>query len=366
MIPVAKPILGREEIDAVVSVLQSGHLVQGEMVERFERQFAEFVGAKHAVAVSSGTAALHVALLAHGVGPGDEVITTPFTFAATANAVLYTGAKPVFVDICEDTFNIDPDRIAARITPRTKAILPVHLYGHPADRAAIAEIAERRGIAIVEDAAQAHGAAIDGHTIGSVGTACFSFYATKNITTAEGGMVTTDDDRVADQMRMLRSHGQRQRYQHEILGFNYRLTDLQAAIGLVQLQRLAEFTERRIANARFLTERLPGAIVPRTRPGCRHVYHQYTIRVPAHRDDVARQLNAAGVGTGIHYPMPVHKQKLYRDLGYTDELPVAERASREVLSLPIHPLLSNRDLEVIADAVSRHVEPLLNSLARGA
>lgn len=362
MIPVARPILGREEIDAVVSVLQSGHLVQGELVERFEQRFAEFVGARHAVAVSSGTAALHVALLAHGVGPGDEVITTPFTFAATANAVLYTGAKPVFVDIHEDTFNIDPDLIAARITSRTKAILPVHLYGHPADMQAIGDIAARRGLAIVEDAAQAHGAAIDGRMVGCVGTACFSFYATKNVTTAEGGMVTTDDDHIADQLRMLRSHGQRQRYHHEILGFNYRLTDLQAAIGLVQLERLQELTERRIANARFLTERLPPAITPRTRPGCRHVYHQYTIRVPACRDDVVRQLSAAGVGTSIHYPRPVHKQKLYLDLGYRDELPVAERASREVLSLPVHPSLSNGDLEIIARAVSQQVEPLLNDL----
>lgn len=357
MIPVAKPIVGEEEIEAVVAVLRSGKLVQGEVTERFEREFARLVGTRHAVATSNGTTALHLALLAHGVGPGDEVITTPFSFIATANAALYVGARPVFADICEDTFNVDPLQIEARITPRTRAIIPVHLYGHPAEMAPILEIAARHGLAVIEDAAQAHGAAIDGRRVGTFGTGCFSFYATKNVITAEGGMVTTDDDDIADRLRMLRSHGQRERYQHEILGYNFRLTDIQAAIGLAQLARLEELTARRIANADYLSRNLPDHVVtPKVRLGNRHVFHQYTIRVREGRDEMARRLREAGVGTGIHYPIPIHQQKLYADLGYQDSLPVAEQASREVLSLPVHPALSEADLAEVAQAVAR-LEP---------
>jgi dTDP-4-amino-4,6-dideoxygalactose transaminase len=352
MIPIAQPMLGQPEIEAVVAVLQSGQLAQGEVVARFERRFAEIVGARHAVAVSNGTAALHVALLAHGIGPGDEVITTPFSFVATGNAILYCGARPVFVDVCPDTLNLDPAALEARITPRTRAIMPVHLYGHPADLPAIEEVAARHGLTIVEDAAQAHGAAIGARVIGSNGTACFSFYATKNVTTAEGGIVTTDDDGVAERLRLLRSHGQRERYRHEVLGYNYRLTDLQAAIGLAQLDRLEELTERRIANASYLNARLRGAITPTTRPGYRHVYHQYVLRVPHDREAVARQLAEAGVGTAVHYPVPIHRQPLYAQLGYQDVLPVAERASREVLSLPVHPALTSDQLASIVALVS--------------
>lgn len=353
LIPVARPILGQKEIDAVVAVLRSGNLVQGEVVDRFEQRFAAIVGVKHAVAVSSGTAALHLALLAHGIGPGDEVITTPFTFIATANAVLYAGARPVFVDICADTFNLDPNLIERAITARTKAILPVHLYGHPADMVALGEIAARHGLVIIEDAAQAHGAAIGERQVGAFGTGCFSFYATKNVVTGEGGLVTTGDDQVAERLRLLRSHGQRERYHHEVLGYNYRLTDLQAAIGLAQLERLEEFTCRRIANAAYLSTHIRNVVTPRTRPGYRHVYHQYTVRGPGDRDDVARRLNAAGIGTSVHYPVPVHHQKVYLDLGYQDHLPVAEQASREVLSLPVHPGLAPGELERIVQAVGQ-------------
>jgi perosamine synthetase len=353
MIPLSKPILGEEEVAAVAAVLRSGNLAQGELVARLEDRFAASIGVRHAVAVSSGTAALHIALLAHGIGPGDEVITSPFTFIATANAVLYTGGRPVFVDIADDSFNIRPDLIEAAICPRTKAILAVHLYGRPADMPTICAIAERHGLAVIEDAAQAHAAAIGERKVGSFGTGCFSFYATKNLTTAEGGLVTTNDTNLDEKLRMLRSHGQRERYLHELLGYNYRLTDLQAAVGLVQLDRLEELTCKRIANARYLTAQLPQAYAPGSKPGERHVYHQYTVRFPVGRDGAARALQAAGVGTGIHYPLPVHWQPLYRDLGYRDYLPAAERASREVLSVPVHPGLTASELETIAREVGR-------------
>jgi perosamine synthetase len=355
VISVAQPVIGDEEVEAVTAVLRSGHLVQGDVVRRFEGRFADLVGTRHAVAVSSGTAALHLALLAHGIGPGDEVITSPFTFVATANAVLFTGARPVFVDIRPDTYNIDPALIEAKITERTRAILPVHLYGQPAEMDAILEIAQRHNLEIIEDAAQAHGAAIDSRQVGTFGTGCFSFYATKNMTTGEGGVITTDSDERADQLRMLRHHGQRERYIHDVLGFNCRLTDLQAAIGLVQLDRLEELTQRRRIYATYLASRLqgvPGLVVPKALPNYCHVFHQFTVRIPRVRDVVARRLQDMGVGTGIHYPLPVHQQPVYRDLGYRDRLPCAEQASREVLSLPIHPMLTRGDLDIVAERLS--------------
>jgi dTDP-4-amino-4,6-dideoxygalactose transaminase len=351
MISIAQPIIGEPEIEAVVAVLRSGQLAQGEVTARFEQRFADLVGARHAIAVSNGTAALHAALLAHGIGPGDEVITSPFSFIATGNSILYCGARPVFADISPDTYNLDPAAIEARITPRTRAIMPVHLYGHPADMPAIEAIAARHGLTVIEDACQAHGAAIGDRAIGQRGTATFSFYATKNVMTAEGGIVTTDDDGVADRLRLLRSHGQRERYKHEMLGYNYRLTDLQAAIGLAQLDRLDELTASRIANAAYLSGRIDDAITPTVRPGCRHVYHQYVLRVRGDREDVARRLASFGVGSAVHYPVPIHRQPLYRQLGYQDSLPIAERASREVLSLPVHPALTVEDLDRIASAV---------------
>ncbi|MCC7369123.1 MAG: DegT/DnrJ/EryC1/StrS family aminotransferase [Chloroflexi bacterium] len=356
-IQVARPMLGEEEIEAVARVLRSGHLVQGALVEQFERRFAAMLGARHAVALSNGTAALHLALLAHGISAGDEVITSPFTFIASANAALYVGARPVFVDIRPDTFNLDPGQIEASITPRTRAIVPVHLYGQPAELDAIHEIAARHQLAVIEDAAQAHGAAIDGRIVGSTGTACFSFYATKNVTTAEGGLVTTDDDEIVDRLRLLRSHGQRERYHHEILGYNFRLTDVQAAIGLVQLDRLEALTDARIRNAACLSARLSGVRPPVVLPGYRHVFHQYTVRIPHDRDGVARRLAEQGIGTGVHYPVPVHQQPLYRDMGYEDHLPESERASREVLSLPVHPGLTTDELDAVATTLSAVAAP---------
>ncbi|MDQ2808298.1 MAG: DegT/DnrJ/EryC1/StrS family aminotransferase [Chloroflexota bacterium] len=356
MIPMAKPLIGDEEKQAVLRVLDSGGLAQGREVAALEAAFAAVIGTKHAIATTNGTTALHVALMANGVGPGDEVITVPFTFIASANTVLYCGATPVFVDIDPVSFNMDPALLEAAITPRTKAIQPVHLYGNPADMAPIMAIAERHGLRIIEDACQAHGAAIGARKVGTFGSGCFSFYPTKNITTAEGGMITTDDDTVADQARMLRAHGMRRRYYHEMLGYNFRMTDVHAAIGMAQLPKLERFTEQRIANAAYLSAHLPGdkVQVPTVQPGTTHVFHQYTVRVlpPYDRDTMRRQLEAAGVGSEVYYPVPIHEQEVYHKLGYTDlHFPVSEEAARQVLSLPVHPALTQADLETIVAAV---------------
>ncbi len=352
MIQVSIPVLGDEEKRAILEVVDSGQLAQGPRVEMFERGFAAMCGVKHAIATSSGTTALQTAILAHGIGPGDEVITTPFTFIASANAILVSGAKPVFVDIDACTYNIDPGLIEQSITPRTKAILPVHLFGYPADMESIMDIASRHGLAVIEDACQAHGASIGKQKVGSFGTGCFSFYPTKNMTTAEGGIVTTDDDEVADRARLVRNHGQRQRYYHESIGFNFRMTEIQAAIGIVQLAKLERFTSVRRQNAGYLSERLRGVITPTESPGYYHVYHQYTVRVSEHRDLLADRLREFGIATGIYYPVPVHKQVAYQKLGYQDHLPVAEEAAQQVLSLPVHPMLSQADLGKIVEGVN--------------
>jgi dTDP-4-amino-4,6-dideoxygalactose transaminase len=352
MIPISTPLLGAEEKQAVLAVIDSRQLAQGAQVAAFEKAFADVCGVKHAVATSSGTTALQTAILAYGIGPGDEVITTPFTFIASANSIVFAGAKPVFVDIDERTYNMDPCQIEAAITPRTKAILPVHLFGNPCDMEAILDIAARHGLALIEDACQAHGASINGQMVGGFGTGCFSFYPTKNITTAEGGIVTTNDDALADRARLIRNHGQRERYYHESLGYNFRMTEIQAAIGLVQVGKLAQFVETRRANARYLNQHLQGVVMPYEAPGHRHAYHQYTVRVPKVRDRMVAHLRERGIGTGIYYPVPVHKQAVYQHLGYRDSLPVTEKACDEVLSLPVHPALSQEDLEHIVEGVN--------------
>ena len=351
-IPIAKPQLGEEEKAAVIAVLESGMLAQGQRVAEFEACFAELCGVKHAVAVASGTAALWLALLAHEIGPGDEVITTPFSFIASSNCALFVGARPIFVDIEPDTYLIDASAIEDRITERTRAILPVHLYGQPCDMATIMEIAGRHNLIVIEDACQAHGATFEGQPVGSFGTGCFSFYPTKNMTTGEGGIITTSDDALAERLRLLRNHGQSQRYRHDILGYHFRTTDIQAAIGLTQLEKLPAWNEQRIANARYLSERLQGVCVPIVRANRRHVFHQYTIRVSGERQALQDHLKGQGVGTAIHYPRPIHHQPLYQSLGYDDALPKAEAAGREVLSLPIHPALSQSDLDRIVAAVN--------------
>jgi dTDP-4-amino-4,6-dideoxygalactose transaminase len=357
MIHISKPYIGKEEKEAVLAVLESGMLAQGPQVAELERRFAELCQADHAVATSSGTTALNVALLAHEIGPGDEVITTPFTFIASVNTILYTGARPVLVDIEEDTFNIDPVLIEAAVTPQTKAIVPVHMFGYPCDMDPISEIAERYELAIIEDAAQAVGAHYKERPVGSLGdSACFSLYATKNVMSGEGGMITTNDADVAERARMIRSHGMKRRYYHDMLGYNFRLSDLHAAIGVVQMDRLEDFTAERKANAAYLSAHLEGVRVPAVKEGYDHVWHQYTIRIEGgreERDAAVQQLNKAGVGTGIFYPLPAHQQPYLQALGYDAvSLPVAERLSQEVLSLPVHPQLTEADLAKIVSEVN--------------
>jgi perosamine synthetase len=355
MIPIARPLMGAEEIAAVSRLLTSGSLAQGEQVAAFERGFAELCQVKEAVAVSSGTAALHLALLAHGIGPGDEVITSPFSFAATANTILLVGARPVFVDIEPDTYNLDPALVEAALTPRTRAIMPVHLYGNPCDMDALEPLATKHHLMLIEDACQAHAASIRGKPVGSFGTGCFSFYATKNMTTGEGGMVTTNDPALAEQVRLLRSHGQQRRYHHISVGYNLRMTEIQGALGVLQLEKLETWTERRIANAAMLTEQLRAWVkTPVARPDHRHVYHQYTIQLPGNRDACARALTERGIGTAVHYPCPIHQQPFYQEQGFNTLLPVAERAAQQVLSLPVHPALSEQDIQTIINEVIRY------------
>jgi perosamine synthetase len=352
MIPISSPQFGDEELALVREVLESGIVAQGPKVAQLEQEFAKLSETQFALAVSSGTTALHVALLAHGIGAGDEVITSPFTFIASANSVLYTGARPVFVDIDADTFNIDPAKIEAAITPRTKAIMPIHLYGLMADMDAIMDIARRHNLAVIEDAAQAHGATYKGRPAGSFGTGCFSLYATKNMTTAEGGMVTTNDPGIAERVKLLRAHGMKVRYYHDILGYNFRMTDLHAALGLAQIRKLPAFNERRRQNAEFFNQHIKRALTPKTPDGYGHVWHQYTIRITdGDRDAAVKKLTEAGIGTGIFYPVPVYRQKVYTELGYDQSLPVTELVTKQVISLPVHPKLSSADLETIVAAV---------------
>ena len=352
MIPIARPQMGEEEKHAVWEALASGSLAQGQRVRELEERFAGLVGVPHGVATSSGTTALQLALLGLGVGRGDEVITVPFTFIASATSILHTGARPVFVDVDEWDFTMAVDQVEAAITPRTRAIMPISLYGQPADMPAIADIAERRGLAVVEDAAQAHGASIDGRLCGSWGVGAFSFYPTKNMTTAEGGMLTTADTELAERMRLLREHGMRVRYHHEVLGYNFRMTDVHAAIGLAQLPKLAGYNARRRAIAARYDAELGGVITPAVRPGVRHVYHQYTIRVPR-RDEFVERLRAHGVGTGVYYPTPVHRQKPFQALGYGDQsFPVSERLAADVVSIPVHPSLTDAEVTTVVDAVN--------------
>ncbi|MFG2084675.1 DegT/DnrJ/EryC1/StrS family aminotransferase [Spirillospora sp. NPDC048824] len=355
-IPAASPVIGEAEIEAAVRVLRSGRVVQGPEVAAFEEEFSALVAGRHCVAVNSGTSALHLSLWALGVGPGDEVIVPSFTFAATANAVRLAGAEPVFADIDPDSFCLDPDAVAAAIGPRTAAIMPVHLYGHPAAMDRIGPLAEQHGLAVVEDACQAHAAALNGTPAGAMGTVgCFSFYPTKNMHALEGGMITTADAETARTMRLLRNQGMEQRYANEVVGANLRLTDVAAAIGREQLKRLPGWTDRRRANAGFLDAKITAAVTPPVAAGARHVYHQYTVRVRGDRDAAQRHLEERRVGNAVYYPTPVHRLKPYLKDGRPDprwDLPETERAAAQVLSLPVHPSLTEDDLARVADAVN--------------
>ena len=359
-IPVARPAIGQDEISAVTAVLESGMLAAGEHVAEFEKKFADYCGTTHAVAINNGTAALHVALLAADIGAGDEVIVPSFSFIATASAVTMTGAKPIFVDVNEQTFGIDPSQVEASITPKTKAVIGVHLFGQPFDVPGIRQICESHHLTLIEDAAQAHGATCNGEKSGGFGQlGCFSFYATKNMTTGEGGMVTTSDKVYNERLRLLINHGQSEKYLHTRLGYNYRMTDVAAAIGLVQLRKLEKFNMRRRKNAEYYDTHLSvkGLLTPGVAPGMHHVYHQYVIRLtdefPMKRADFIEYLKAKGVGTAVHYPIPIHHQPVYARANEPDSCPIATRLASSVLSIPIHPLLDQKELAYICDAINR-------------
>lgn len=358
MISISEPLVDDLEERLVIEVLRSGRLVKGPMVARFEAAVREIVGTRHAIAVNNGTSALIASLIAHDIGPGDEVVTTPFTFVATLNAILHVGATPRFVDIGDD-FNLDPGLLDAAITPATRAVLPVHLFGLPADMSEIVDVVGDE-VLVIEDAAQALGAQVAQRQAGSFGTGCFSFYGTKNFTTGEGGVVTTDDDGLADEIRLLSDQGQRSRYDYARPGFNLRMSELHAAVGVAQLTRLGEVETARRKNAQLLSAGLTdleGIVLPHEPIGRKHVFHQFTIRVtsdaPVTRDELHERLHGHGVGSAVYYPGPVFDHACF----YADErvgrpqTPEARRAAREVLSLPVHPKLDESDVCCIIDTV---------------
>ena len=351
MIPAAKPLVGDEERAAVDRVLKSGMLAQGPEVAAFEEEFSKYVGGYKCVAVNSGTSGLHMAMVAAGIKAGDEVIVPSFTFAATANSVALAGGTPVFVDIDPRTFNIDPAAIEAAITPKTKAIQPVHLYGQPAQMDKIMQIAKQHNLLVLEDAAQAHLATFNGQYVGSFGLgATFSFYPTKNMTSGEGGIISCATDEFARMCKLLRNQGMEKRYENEVVGFNTRMTDIHAAIGREQLKKIEGWTKTRQENAKFLNENLKGVVTPYLIPGATHVYHQYTIRVVGHdRDKFAEEMTKRGVGSGVYYPIPVHQLPSFK---LKFDLPNTTAACKEVLSIPVHPALSHSDLETVVEVIN--------------
>lgn len=354
MIPIAKPLIGEEEKNAVRQVLESGMIAAGPKTEEFEKRFADFVGTKYGIATTSGTTALHLGLLCLGVKKGDEVIVPTFSFVASANAPLFCGATPVFCDVDEHTFNIDPTKLKKLITKKTKAIMPVHLYGQAADMKPILEIAEKQDIRIIGDACQAHGATYGGKMVGSFkDLECFSFYPTKNMTTSEGGMITTDNPDIAEMANSLRNHGREKTkwgYEHGRLGYNYRMTDITAAIGLEQLKKLPRFNEKRRQNAKYLDTHLSSVETPYVLPTAQHCYHQYTIK-SKQRDALIQHLKKNEIGFGIYYPKPLHFFEHLKPYGHKD-LKTVESLVNSVLSLPVHPALSEQDLEKIVQVIN--------------
>lgn len=365
MIPITVVEFGEDAERLVLEVLRSGNVAQGPFVKQFEDRFAEMVGVRHAIAVNNGTTSLVASLQVLDLTPGDEVVTSPFTFVATLNAILEAGATARFADISDDDFNVTAESLKQAITGRTRVLMPVHLYGQTADMESISTLASERGLAVVEDSAQSHGATQNGRHAGSWGLGSFSFYATKNITTGEGGIITTDDDALADRLRVLRNQGMRARYQYEVAGHNWRMTDLQAAVGLPQLATYDAVVSARQKNAAYLSAGLSGVrgvVVPRQLDGRRHVWHQYTVRVTpeagVERDELVAKLGEKGIGSGIYYPELVFDYPTYRDREdvVIGEFPVAERIVRQAVSLPVHPHLTDADLDRIVDGVRSIVE----------
>ena len=362
IIPIAKPQIGIEELENVKDVLLSGKLAQGEYVADFEKKFASYIGVKYAIATNSGTSALHTALASIGVKKEEQVITSDFSFLSSASSIIMQGAKPIFCDIDPDNYNISNNHLRQKINKKTSAIIPVHLYGQPCEMDEIMEIAKENNLIVIEDACQAHGAEYKNKKVGSIGNiGVFSFYPTKNITTGEGGMLTTNNEDIARKARMFRNHGQTKRYSHDFLGYNYRMTDIAAAIGIVQLEKLDSFNKKRKENAMLLTKELKdikGLITPFVKDYVNHVFHQYTIRLenifPVSRDKLANNLKENNIGFGIYYPKPIHRQGLLEKLGYTDEnvnCPNSIDISEKVLSLPIHPAVSKKDIKKIAEVI---------------
>jgi perosamine synthetase len=362
MIPLNAPQIGEEEIKAVVNVMKSGVLTHklgaGPIVTKFEKAFAKLMEAKHAIAMNTGTAALHSSTVAAELKPGDEVILPSFTFISTAEVVVMTKAKPVFVDINPETYNISPEKIEKAVTKKTKAVFPVDLYGLPADMKRIREIADKHGLVIIEDAAQAHGASYKGKPVGVFAdVACWSFYASKNMTTGEGGMVTTNNDEIAEKLRFMRSHGEKEEYKSVMLGHNYHMSEIQAAIGCVQLGRLLKFVAKRRENARRLTAKLkrePKLELPRQPKGYKHSWYLYTVRLKnakkKQRDRIVKGLRKKGVGTGVYYANPIHLMPYYSRFS-EGKLPETEKTSQQVFSLPVHPSVTTEQIDFISESV---------------
>ena len=354
MVHIANPKLDNGELEGIKEVLDSGMLAQGEVVANFEKEFADYIGVGHGKATANGTSALDVAMKAIGIGEGDEVITSPFSFIASANCVMFQGAKPVFADIKKDTFNLDPEKVREKITEDTEAILPVHLFGQPADMDAFVEIAEEHDLYLIEDCAQAHGAEYKGRKVGSIGDmGAFSFYPTKNMTTGEGGMVVTDDEDLSERSDLVRDHGQSEKYTHDMLGYNLRMTNLAAAIGRAQLERLDGWNDKRRKNAEMLTsgiEDIEGLTPPFVADDVKHVFHQYVLKVeddyPLSREELREKLHENDIGTAVHYPKVIPDQPLYEEKGYdSEEFENARECAEKVFSLPIHPKVSEEDVE---------------------
>ena len=359
MIPHVKPLLGKEEEDRVLEVLRSGMLAAGSYVQEFAERFKEYHNSQYAIATSSGTTALHVILEALGIGPGDKVITTPYSFVATANAILYTGATPIFVDIDPVTYNLSPSELNTTMKkhPEAKAVIVVHLFGLPADMDAILAIAKKYNLVIMEDCAQAHGAVYQEQKVGTFGkAAAFSFYPSKNITSGEGGMVLTDDPIIEEKVRILINQGQRRRYYHEMVGYNYRMTNIHAAIGLEQLKKLDLYNQKRFENAKFYDEHIINSCIqkPVLPQGRSHVYHQYTLKVK-NRDVFAAYLEMSGIGYGIHYPSIIPTQPAYKNVAScSGTWPVAEQLADSCVSIPVHPSLSPSDLTTIVEVINNY------------